>query len=60
PYLLAGIAEALGDERRAFAWVEEAVADHAGQLVYLKLDPRLDRLRDDRRFARIRRSVGLP
>jgi tetratricopeptide (TPR) repeat protein len=60
PYLLAGIAEALGDKRRAFAWLEEAVADRAGQLVYLNLDPRLDRLRDDRRFARIRRSVGLP
>ena len=60
PYLLAGIAEALGDQRRAFAWLEEAVADRAGQLVYLNLDPRLDRLRGDRRFARIRRSVGLP
>ena len=60
PYLLAGIAEALGDKRRAFAWLEEAVADRAGQLVYLKTDPRLDRLRGDRRFARIRRSVGLP
>jgi TolB-like protein/Tfp pilus assembly protein PilF len=60
PYLLAGIAEALGDRRRAFAWLEEAVADRAGQLVYLNLDPRLDRLRGDRRFARIRRSVGLP
>jgi TolB-like protein/tetratricopeptide (TPR) repeat protein len=60
PYLLAGIAEALGDKRRAFAWLEEAVADRAGPLVYLNLDPRLDRLRDDRRFARIQRSVGLP
>jgi serine/threonine-protein kinase len=60
PYLLAGIAEALGDTRRAFAWLEEAEADRAGQLVYLSLDPRLDRLRGDRRFARIRRSVGLP
>ncbi len=60
PYLLAGIAEALGDTRRAFAWLEEAVADRAGQLVYLSLDPRLERLRGDRRFARIRRSVGLP
>jgi hypothetical protein len=36
------------------------VADRAGQVVYLDLDPRLDRLRSDRRFARIRRSVGLP
>ena len=43
PYLLAGIAEALGDTRRAFAWLEEAVADRAAQLVYLELDPRLDR-----------------
>jgi TolB-like protein/Tfp pilus assembly protein PilF len=60
PYLLAGIAEALGDKRRAFAWLEEAVADRAGQLVYLNLDSRLDRLRGDRRFARIQRSVGLP
>ncbi len=60
PYLLAGIAEAMGDRSRAFAWLEEAVADHAGQLVYLELDPWLDRLRGDRRFARIRRSVGLP
>jgi eukaryotic-like serine/threonine-protein kinase len=60
PYLLAGIAEPLGDRRRAFAWLEEAVADRAGQMVYLSLDPRLDGLRGDRRFARIRRSVGLP
>jgi tetratricopeptide (TPR) repeat protein len=60
PYLLAGIGEALGDRRRAFAWLEEAVADRAAQLVYLRLDPRLDRLRGDRRFARIGRSVGLP
>ena len=60
PYLLAGIAEALGDSRRAFAWLEESAADRVGEVVYLDLDPRLDRLRGDRRFARIRRSVGLP
>lgn len=60
PYLSAIIAEALGDRRRAFAWLEEAVADRAADVVYLDFDPRLDRLRDDRRFARIRRSVGLP
>ncbi len=53
PYLLATIGEALGDSRRAFAWLEEAVADRASQLVYLAVDPRLERLRGDRRFARI-------
>ena len=60
PYLFAGLAEALGDRRRAFAWLEEAAADRVGEVVYLDLDPRLDRLRSDRRFARIRRTVGLP
>ncbi len=60
PYLFATIAEALGDRRRAFAWLEEAVEDRAGDVVWLDLDPRLDRLRGDRRFARIRRSAGLP
>ncbi|MBA3317156.1 MAG: tetratricopeptide repeat protein, partial [Gemmatimonadales bacterium] len=60
PYLLAGIAEGLGDKQRTFAWLEEAVADRAAQLVYLNLDPRLDGLRGDRRFRRIQRSVGLP
>jgi serine/threonine-protein kinase len=60
PYHFALLAEALGDRRRAFAWLEEAVEDRVGDVVYLDLDPRLDRLRADRRFARIRRSVGLP
>ena len=60
PYQFALIAEALGDRRRAFAWLEEAVDDRAGDVVYLDRDPRLQRLRGDRRFARLRRSVGLP
>jgi TolB-like protein/Tfp pilus assembly protein PilF len=60
PYLLSGIAETLGDKRRAFAWLEEAVDDRAAQPAYLALDPLLDGLRADRRFARIERSVGLP
>ena len=60
PDLFALIAEALGDRRRAFAWLEEAVEDRAGDVVYLDRDPRLDRLRGDRRFARIRRIVGCP
>ena len=60
PYLSALIAEALGDRRRAFAWLEEAVEDRVGEVVYIGLDPRLERLRGDRRFTRLRRSIGLP
>jgi hypothetical protein len=36
------------------------VDDRAAQLAYLNLDFLLDRLRGDRRFARIKGSVGLP
>ncbi len=60
PWLFAGIAEALGDRRRTFAWLEEAVTDRVPEVVYLDIDPRLDRLRGDRRFSRLRRSAGLP
>jgi tetratricopeptide (TPR) repeat protein len=60
PYDLATVAVALGDRRRAFAWLDEALAEHAPELVDLALDPRLEALRSDRRFVRIARAVGLP
>ena len=60
PYDLATVAAGMGDRRRAFAWLDEAVAEHAPELVDLTLDPRLEALRSDRRFVRIARAVGLP
>jgi eukaryotic-like serine/threonine-protein kinase len=60
PYDLATVAAALGDRRRAFAWLDAALAEHAPELVDLALDPRFEALRGDRRFVRIARAVGLP
>jgi Tfp pilus assembly protein PilF len=60
PYDLATVAVALNDRRRAFAWLDAALAARAPELVDLALDPRLAPLRGDRRFARIARAVGLP
>ncbi len=60
PYDLATVAAALGDRRRAFAWLDGALAEHAPELVDLALDPRMETLRGDRRFVRIARAVGLP
>ena len=40
PYDLATVAAALGDRRRAFAWLDGALAEHATELVDLALDPR--------------------
>jgi len=59
-YQLAHLTLALGEVERAVALLGEAAADRDEAVVYLRVDPRLDRLRDDRRFTRLVRRLGLP
>lgn len=59
PYRLATIELALGDEAAAFSALEQGVAAHDHWMVWLKVDPMLDPLREDRRFALLLRAVGL-
>ncbi len=42
---------ALGDLDQAFAWLEKVYEERRGFLAYLKVDPRIDPLRQDLRFA---------
>jgi TolB-like protein/DNA-binding winged helix-turn-helix (wHTH) protein/Tfp pilus assembly protein PilF len=51
---------ALGDRDAAFAWLDRAFALGHYQLVFVAVDPRLDALRDDPRFAAALRRIGLP
>lgn len=44
----------------AFAWLEKAYEDHLWMMAFLKVDPRLDVLRSDPRYADLVRRVGLP
>jgi serine/threonine protein kinase len=44
---------------QAFAWLEKAFALRAESLCMLKVDPKLDPLRDDPRFASLLRRTGL-
>ena len=60
PYSLAVVFAGLGEPEEAFAWLERARAERDDLMTFLKVDPRLDNLRDDRRFARLLRRVGLP
>lgn len=50
PYGLASIRACLGDIEAAFEWLETAYAEHDQTLVWVKVHPRLDPLRDDPRF----------
>lgn len=59
PFSLAIIHAALGDKDAAFSWLEKAYQEKSNYLVFLKVDPRLNPLRHDRRFEALQRKIGL-
>ena len=59
PTGLALLYTGLGDKEAAFQWLERAYAAHDSQLQYIKVDPRYDSLRSDRRFADLLRRMRL-
>ena len=50
----------LGDNNRAFEWLDKAVDARAWELPMLKADPLFDPLRSDARFAPLLDRLGLP
>jgi DNA-binding winged helix-turn-helix (wHTH) protein/TolB-like protein/Tfp pilus assembly protein PilF len=50
---------ALGEKDRAFEWFEKAYNERRSRMIWLTVDPRLDSLRQDPRFASLQRRVGL-
>ena len=59
PYGVALVHAGRGDNDQALAWLARALADRSHWLVWLKLDPRLDALRSDRRYTELLQAVGL-
>jgi DNA-binding winged helix-turn-helix (wHTH) protein/TolB-like protein/tetratricopeptide (TPR) repeat protein len=59
PASIALIHAALGEKDQAFQWLEQAYKDRSWWLVFLKVDPRFDSLRSDRRFETLLQRVGL-
>ena len=60
PYGIAMIYTALGDKEQAFKWLGRANDERNTELVFLKVDPRVDPLRDDPRFQELVKKVGIP
>jgi TolB-like protein/Tfp pilus assembly protein PilF len=58
PYDLAIIHLGVDDVDGAIAWLRKACDDHAGWMIYLSVDPRLDPIRADHRFQELLRRVG--
>jgi len=59
-YEIALIYAGLQENDKAFEWLESAYQVRDKGLTYLKIDPCLDWLRSDRRFAPFGRRVGIP
>jgi tetratricopeptide (TPR) repeat protein len=59
PMWVAVIYLALGDKDQAFDWMQRAYDDRSAWLVYLKVDPLFDSVRQDVRFTDLLRRVGL-
>jgi tetratricopeptide (TPR) repeat protein len=51
---------ALGDNKQAFSWLNTGYKDRSEHMLYLGLEPLVDPLRSDPRFASLLNKVGLP
>jgi DNA-binding winged helix-turn-helix (wHTH) protein/TolB-like protein/Tfp pilus assembly protein PilF len=58
PSIAARVYADLGEKDRAFAELNRAFENHEFFLVWLSVDPRLDTLRDDRRFQNLLHRLG--
>jgi serine/threonine-protein kinase len=59
PFEFAVIQFAFGHTDDAFTWLSKACQDRAFELLTIKVDPRFDALKTDRRFAPVARQMGL-
>ncbi|HSZ57219.1 MAG TPA: protein kinase [Tepidisphaeraceae bacterium] len=57
---IARIYAALGEKDQAFEWLRKACDERDGAVIWLKVDPTMDSLRSDPRFAQVLKEMGLP
>jgi len=60
PYLIACLQASLGMKAQALTFLERSARERSDMVVYVRIDPRVDSLRADRRFARLLRQLRLP
>jgi len=59
PYDIAVVYAGLGNDELALSWLQKAYESRCGELMYIKVDPRLDRMRGDSRFRSLQHKMGL-
>src|SRR5712692_10325495 len=58
PYSIAKIYVGLGEKDLAFEWLQRAYDERSEYLIWLRIDPRLDRIREDARYRKLMQRVG--
>ncbi|MCG6956919.1 MAG: tetratricopeptide repeat protein, partial [Gemmatimonadetes bacterium] len=59
PYAFTLIYASMGEKDEAMTWLRQACDQGVSDLIYLKVDPFLDGLRDDPRFALLLNKIGM-
>ena len=59
PYCIALIYASLGETDQAMDWLQNAYRECVSELIYMKVDPYLDKIRSDSRFIELLVKVGL-
>jgi len=59
-YAIATVYAGLGDRDKTFEWLEKAYQQRSPGLTWLKVEPMLDSIRSDPRYADLLRRMGLP
>jgi tetratricopeptide (TPR) repeat protein len=59
PYHMAMVYAGLGEQDKAFDWLEKAYAQREGRMTILKFAPEFDSLHADARFPELLRRIGL-
>jgi TolB-like protein/DNA-binding winged helix-turn-helix (wHTH) protein len=59
PYWVGSLYAAIGNKEKAFDWLERSFSLRQADLVSLKIDPAVDSLREDERYADLLRRINL-
>lgn len=60
PAVIAASYAMIGEKDKSFTWLEKAYVEKSDWLLYVKVDPNLDSLRSDPRYADLLHRMGLP
>ena len=59
PFEFASLRFALGQTDLGFRWLNKACQDRCFELLWMRVDPRLDPIRNERRFETVAKQMGL-